>query len=147
MKTVCIDPLIKSIRDCVKRHRLARSGEYARWLWQDQSESRELGCNPYGCADAANILYTISDFPRDESERRGFVEAIRGMQDKESGLFYERTHHPIHTTAHCIAVLELFDASPLYPCTELLPLKEKAALYDFLEHKVNWLNPWPESHK
>ena len=69
------------------------------------------------------------------------------MQDKESGLFYEKTHHPIHTTAHCMAAMELFDSAPLYPCTSLLYLKDKTALYDFLEHEVDWSNPWPESHK
>jgi hypothetical protein len=126
---------------------LEKSGRYARWLWQNARGNRELGCNPYGCADAANILYTISKFPRDENERRGFVEMLRQMQDKESGLFYEKTHHPIHTTAHCMAAMELFDSAPLYPCTSLLYLKDKTALYDFLEHEVDWSNPWPESHK
>lgn len=147
MKPVCIDHLVEEIRDCVKRHYLGKPGQYARWLWQNSKGERELGCNPYGCADAANILYSISDFPRDEEERHGFVEALRGMQDKESGLFYEKTHHPIHTTAHCMAALELFDAAPLYPCTELLPLKDKEKLYDFLEHEVDWLKPWSQSHK
>lgn len=147
MKTVVIDDIIEQIYNCVKRHSLEKSGRYARWLWQNARGNRELGCNPYGCADAANILYTISKFPRDENERRGFVETLRQMQDKESGLFYEKTHHPIHTTAHCMAAMELFDSAPLYPCTSLLYLKDKTALYDFLEHEVDWSNPWPESHK
>lgn len=147
MKTVCIDHLIEEIRTCVKRHNMGKPGQYARWRWQNPKGDRELGCTPYGCADAANILYSISAFPRDEDERRGFVEVLRGMQDAESGFFYESTHHPIHTTAHCMAALELFDAAPLHPCTQLLPLKEKEALYDFLEHEVDWLNPWSESHK
>ncbi|MBQ8344853.1 MAG: hypothetical protein IJY42_01140, partial [Clostridia bacterium] len=86
MKSVCIDRLIEEIRGCVKRHDMGHPGQYARWLWQNEKGDRELGCNPYGCADAANILYSISDFPRDEEERRGFVETIQGMQDKTSGL-------------------------------------------------------------
>ena len=69
------------------------------------------------------------------------------MQEKSSGMFHEKTHHTIHTTAHCIAALELFDASPLYPCTQLLPLLQKEKLYDFLKNEVNWLDPWPQSHK
>ena len=69
------------------------------------------------------------------------------MQEKSSGMFHEKTHHTIHTTAHCLAALELFDASPLYPCTQLLPLLQKEKLYDFLENEVNWLDPWPQSHK
>ena len=42
------------------------------------------------------------------------------MQDTDTGLFNEKpsdptkfVHDPIHTTAHCMAALELFDAMPL----------------------------------
>ena len=146
MRTVNIDNLVEQIRKCVERHKIA-DGKYSRWLWQNEKGDRELGCNPYGCADAANILYSISQFPRDAEERRAFVDTLRSMQEKSSGMFHEKTHHTIHTTAHCLAALELFDASPLYPCTQLLPLLQKEKLYDFLENEVNWLDPWPQSHK
>ena len=146
MRTVNIDNLVEQIRKCVERHKIA-DGKYSRWLWQNEKGDRELGCNPYGCADAANILYSISQFPRDAKERRAFVDTLRSMQEKSSGMFHEKTHHTIHTTAHCLAALELFDASPLYPCTQLLPLLQKEKLYDFLENEVNWLDPWPQSHK
>ena len=146
MRTVNIDNLVEQIRKCVERHKIA-DGKYSRWLWQNEKRDRELGCNPYGCADAANILYSISQFPRDAKERRAFVDTLRSMQEKSSGMFHEKTHHTIHTTAHCLAALELFDASPLYPCTQLLPLLQKEKLYDFLENEVNWLDPWPQSHK
>ena len=148
MKTICIDNLIEEIRYAVKRHNLGKPGEYARWLWQveDSGYVRDLGINPYGCADAANILYTISEFPREKEEREGFVRAIRGMQDEESGLFCEPTHHSMHTTAHCLAALELFDAKPLYPCTALKKYTTKEGLYDLLENEINWNNPWRDSH-
>jgi hypothetical protein len=146
MRTVNIDNLVEQIRKCVERHKIA-DGKYSRWLWQNEKGDRELGCNPYGCADAANILYSISQFPRDAKERCAFVDTLRSMQEKSSGMFHEKTHHTIHTTAHCLAALELFDASPLYPCTQLLPLLQKEKLYDFLENEVNWLDPWPQSHK
>ena len=66
MKTYVIDDLIKEIRACVESHRLEKPGEYARWIF---GENRSLGVNEYGCADAANILYTIGDFSKDPAVR------------------------------------------------------------------------------
>ena len=144
MKVFYIDDLVKKILDCVERHKLDTPGEYARWLW---GEGRELGVNEYGCADAANILYTLGYFPKDEETRRANVIAMQALQNKETGLFCEATHHPIHTTAHLCASLELYDAQPLYKCTALQKYTTKEGLYDFLENEVNWQDPWPSSHK
>lgn len=144
MKPVCLDNLIGEIRRCIDTHNLGRPGAYARWLW---GENRDLGLNPYGCADAANILYTIGDFPRDPAERAAWVSTLQAMQNPQTGLFTEPTHHTIHTTAHCLAALELFDQGPLYPCYALAPYTEREALVDFLAHEVNWQKPWSESHK
>ena len=67
---------------------------------------------------------------------------------KEDGRFEEPTHHTIHTTAHCVAALELFDAAPSLPLTyhmENFGTPEKAVA--FLE-SLGWnTNPWNESHK
>ena len=144
MEPRVIDHLIDIIEECVNRHNLGKTGAYARWLW---GEDRDLGVNEYGCADAANILYTIGKFPSDPEERKQWVSILQGMQDPETGLFREPTHHFIHTTAHCSAALELFDAKPLYPCTALQKYKEKENLYHLLEQEVDWSAPWPESHK
>ena len=103
--------------------------------------------NPYGCADAANILYSICRFPSSEAERGAFAAAMRGMQDERTGLFSESTHHPIHTTAHVTAALELFEAKPLYPMTELLKYSGKPELVSFLD-SLDWLrDPWSQSHR
>lgn len=140
-----IQDILDKIYGIVASHKLA-DGEYCRWLWQDKSNSRELGINPYGCADAANILYSIGKFPRDPHERSGFVRALQNMQDPETGLFHEKTHYPIHTTAHCAAALELFDAAPLYRMTAIWPYLEPGKLEEFLE-TVDWYgNPWTDSH-
>ena len=145
MKTYDITPIIKNIEKAVESHKLA-AGSYARWLWQDKDGSRELLENPYGCADAANILYTISAFPKDPEERAEWVKALSAMQG-EDGLFREKTHHPIHTTAHCAAALELFDASPARPCTALLKYLDHGSLRELLDG-LNWSeNPWADSHK
>ncbi len=143
MQRIVIDNIIEEIAKCVESHKF-NTGEYARWLW---GENRDLGVNPYGCADAANILYTIGRFPTDVNERAKWIEALQKMQDKETGLYNESTHHPIHTTAHCTAALELFDAKPLYKCTALEKYTTKEGLYELLEKEVDWQNPWPQSHK
>ena len=105
-----IDNLREKISAVVRAHAL-EDGAYARWLWQNAAGDRELGANEYGIADAANILYTIGEFPNGE-KRAQLCAALAARQDPESGLFTERTHHPLHTTAHCVAALELFDERP-----------------------------------
>ena len=141
-----IDRIIDKIYNTVQTHRLAE-GEYARWLWQDEKGSRELGINEYGCADAANILYTIGRFERDPAKRVCWVNAMQNMQDPETGMFTEKTHHTIHTTAHVVAALELFDALPRYPLTDLFKYKTKEGLYEKLE-SLKWdSDPWSQSHQ
>ncbi len=80
-----------------------------------------MGVNEYGCADAMNILYTICRFPTGK-HREDCLNVLLRMQDDETGLFIEKRndnfagycHPPLHTTAHCMAVLDLFDAESLY---------------------------------
>jgi len=141
-----IQDIIDRIEQVVQSHRLA-DGQYRRWLWQNATGSRDLGPNPYGCADAANILYTINRFPRDLEERQAWVQTLQSFQDPESGLFHEATHTPYHTTAHCVAALELFDAAPLHPLTEMHRHLPTGKLEEFLD-SLDWVeNPWGDSHK
>jgi len=141
-----LDGLIGKIHSIVNAHCL-REGQYARYLWQDAKNSRKMGINEYGCADAANILYTIGAFPRETQEREKWIAALQDMQDAESGLYYEGTHHTIHTTAHCIAALELFDARPRYALKGLMQYVDKDALFHFLDG-LDWgNNPWGNSHQ
>ncbi len=138
---------IAAVQGIVVGHELGQRGAYRRWTWRQPGQNRDLGLNPYGCADAANILYTIGCFPQDPRERQGWIATLRSLQDPESGLFREATHHAIHTTAHCIAALELFDASPAHPLRGLSQYREAGAMEDFLE-SLDWRqNPWNESHK
>ena len=141
-----IDKLIEYVEKTVKEHELS-PGCYARWLIQDKDGTRDLSSSEYGCADAANILYTIGKFPRDLAQREACIKELQRMQ-KPDGRFEEPTHHTIHTTAHCVAALELFDAAPALPLTyhkENFGTPEKAVA--FLEG-LDWSrNPWNESHK
>ena len=89
-----------------------------------EKENRKMGNNEYGCADAANILYTIGAFPRDREEREAAIKTLRDFQHPD-GIFDEKSHHHIHCTAHCIAALELYDAAPALPLTGLEKYKTK----------------------
>ena len=46
-----------------------------------------MGVNEYGCADAANILYTIGNFEREPEKRAEWVRVLREMQNPETGAF------------------------------------------------------------
>ncbi len=141
-----IDGLISKIAATVENHALG-NGAYARWLWQSKDGTRKMGSNEYGCADAANILYTIGQFPRKEAERRACVEVLRDFQHPETGAFFEGTHHEIHCTAHCIAALELFDALPRHPLTGFARFSTKEGLEALLEG-LDWENlAWPMAHQ
>ena len=150
--------LINAVETVVENHNLGQPGAYRRWNWQPpvqvqhgsqdpaqlSGETRELGLNPYGCADAANLLYSIGRFP---FERQGWIDRLQELQDPQSGLFEEATHHPIHTTAHCIAALELFEARPRYALTGLQTLRREPEMLDFLD-ALDWRSdPWRASHQ
>lgn len=140
-----IQHLIDEIKKSVDKHYLG-NGEYCRYLWQDKDGSRKMGNNEYGCADAANILYTIGEFPRDDEKRAEAVRALRAFQHP-NGIFDEGSHHHIHCTAHCIAALELFDKAPNLPLTGLEQYKTKEGLYALLEG-LEWVkSPWNNAHQ
>jgi hypothetical protein len=135
---------VRRAAEILERHALGPTGAYARWTL-DATRPREP--NAYGVSDAANLLWTLDRFPRGAEERAAWVASLRSFQDPASGLFREPTHHPIHTTAHCIAALELFDARPLHPLADLAPLRDAAAMERFLD-ALDWARaPWTESHR
>lgn len=140
-----IDNLLSYIEKSVREHELA-PGKYARWMIQDEEHPRDLTSSEYGCADAANILYTIGKFHRDPHVRSACIKELQSFQ-KPNGCFEEPTHHTLHTTAHCVAALELFDAAPALPLTyhtESYGTIDKAI--DFLE-KGDWAYDVWQSHK
>ena len=136
-----------SCLEILERHALDSPGAYRRFTRPARDGDRDLELNPYGCADAANLLYTLGRLPRSPEVRAEWVSMLRSLQDPSDGLFREATHHPIHTTAHCLAALELFDAAPLYPLEGLAHLRDPEAMLDFLED-LDWAgNPWIASHR
>lgn len=139
-----INQLIRNVKKVVDRHQIA-PGVYARWTLNDGTD-RDMGVNEYGCADAANILYTINEFPRDIAERQAWIDTLQGMQHADSGLFKEATHPDFHVTAHCLGSLELFDAGALHRIAAFDKYRTKEGLYDFLE-ALDWEDhPWQASH-
>ena len=140
-----IDHTVEKVRRTVESHKLS-DGAYARYLWQNEKGTRKMGVNEYGCADAANLLYIIGDFPSEPAIRAKWISTMQQMQDKETGLFHENTHHTFHTTAHVTAALELFDARPLYPLTAFEKYLDTDELFVLLE-SINWYErPWSEAH-
>lgn len=140
-----VDSLIKEIRDCVDRHNLGTPGAYCRYTAGPKADERVI--NEYGVADAANILYSINDFQQAQEDRDHWIKVLRDMQDPETGMYEEPTHHTVHTTAHCLAALELFDAKALHKCTYLNDCLTKEGLYNLLENGIRWkTDPWRDSH-
>lgn len=140
-----LNPLIARVEETLERHKTAETGVYQRWTGAGNPD--DTGINPYGVADAANLLYTIGRFPRDLAERAAWIDVLQGLQNPETGLYQESTHHPFHVTAHCLAALELFDAGPLYPLTAMAHLAEPQALTSFLD-ALDWRGkPWDQSHQ
>lgn len=147
MRSIDARPLVARFEAILSRHALGAPGAFARWTLPGHDAARAPGPNPYGCADAANLLYTLGRFPRDPAERAAWVAALQAWQEADTGMFREPTHHPIHTTALCVAALELFDAGPLHPLAELAPLRDPEALGRFLDG-LDWRGqPWTESHR
>lgn len=139
-------PFIKEIKKIVERHYLGETGRYARWITQDEKNSRNLGSVPYGCANAANILYSINDFPTDGTERTAFIKVLQDFQNKENGLFEDSDNFPTHSTAFVSGALALFDAKPLYKAAGFSEYTTKEALFNFLDD-IDWANqPWLGAH-
>ena len=133
MEKLDIRDIVKAIKKTVETHALEKNGQYGRWIWQNAKGDRDLSSTAYGCADAANILYTINEFYCDDETRKARIAELQALQDAETGMFVEETHHTIHTTAHCTGALQLFDAKPLYPINGLKKYFDKDALYTLLE--------------
>ena len=146
MQTYNLDKIVHYVLKAIEERRLA-PGTYVRWHIQNSWGGRNMGINEYGCADAANMLYTLGYFPRDIEERACFVRVLQSMQ-KHDGRFEEATHHTLHTTAHCISALELFDAAPTRPLTyHMENFGTPEQVVEFLESRDWSGDPWDQSHQ
>jgi hypothetical protein len=141
-------PFLARAEAILARHALGPPGVYARWTRDaGAGAARDRGPNPYGVADAANLLWTVGSSASDAADRCEWIASLQGWQDPSSGLFREATHHALHTTAHCAAALELFDARPAHPLAALAPLRDADAMERFLDG-LDWAAaPWTESHR
>ena len=122
MHTINITPIIHNIHEVVKNHKLA-PGSYKRFPTDTEP-------NPYGCADAANILYSIGAFPRDPGERAAWVKTLQDMQQ-------------IFLRAIDSAVKEISGKLPSKPS-----IKQKAkAIHDWICTNNSYNNAQTSSHK
>lgn len=136
-----LTPFVEALLRLLDTHALG-PGRYSRFTTQS-GHAPEL--DAYGCADAANILYTIGQFPQHPDERQCWVEALQAFQDPSTGIFENKAHSAHHTTAHVVGALELFDARPRYPLTFLQRLLAEQGLYSFMGG-LEWDDPWNASH-
>lgn len=140
-------PFLSAASASIEAHAMDAPGAFRRFTRDVGPEgARTLAIDPYGCADAANLLYTLGRLPREPVARNAVVERLRSLQDAHTGLFAEATHHPLHTTAHCLAALELFDAQALHR-----PRFGREARPDGVEpflEALDWAgNAWIASHR
>lgn len=141
-----IEDLVKATLGVIHRCRLDGRGRYKRWAVPGNPHYND-DLNPYGVADAANLLYTINAMPHDAAEQRGFLDALGSRQDAETGLFNEPTHHPYHTTAHCIAAMELFEGLAPHRLTAMMDDATPEGVVARLDG-LDWVeNPWGHSHQ
>lgn len=133
---------ISFVQEWLERYRVG-PGAYTRHLQREGYDSTRA--DAYGCAGAANIRYMLGRLPGDPVERDQWISALQGFQDPATGVFADPTHSDHHTTAHCAAALELFEARPRHPLTFLQELREPDALSAFLDSR-DWDHPWPASH-
>ena len=139
-------PFILEIKKIVERHYLGAPGKYTRWITQDEKSSRDLGSTPYGCANAANILYTINELPTDSKEKEEFVKVLQEFQNKDNGLFENPGNFATHTTAFVSGALNLLDAKPLHQAKGFEQYKTKEGLFAFMD-SIDWAkNPWLGAH-
>ncbi len=136
--TMNINPIIEKARKTVDAHKLA-PGKYTRYIIHPETGEKDTVINAYGCADAANILYTIDEMPKTYEERKAFADALKSFQNPETGLFDEGSHHPYHGTAHVMGALELFDEMPLYPLKAMDELRDESRIPAWLK-SLNWSN-------
>lgn len=139
-------PFVAAVRQIVDRHNLGRTGEYARWITQDAKGSRDMGCTPYGSANAANILYTIGQLPESFAEKEAFAKVLQGFQNSETGLFVNPGNFATHTTAFVSGALYLLGAKPKYRAEAFRVYESREELFRLLE-SIDWAkDPWLGSH-
>ena len=135
-----IQPIVDVALARVRSHELAQ-GHYRRFFEGSPTS------DPYGCADAVNLLYTLSALPTaGANEAKHLVAALQSHQ-RDDGLFREATHHPYHTTAHCLGALELLEARPLRRLTALEGLRDIDTLLGVLDALPWRRDPWRASHR
>ena len=146
LNTFDVNDLVEAAHLVIERCYLGSSGQYKRYaVPTDKPDAQSI--NAYGVADAANLLYTLNAMPHDEVTRRGFVNALNQMQDPQTGLYAEGTHHQYHTTAHCVAALELFEGLPTHPLKAMMPDATPQGIVAKLE-SLDWIaTPWRMSHQ
>lgn len=139
-------PFIDRVKAILNSHYLGEPGKYSQWTKQNDSDNRNLGATPYGCAIALNILYTINEMPTDFDERKEIIGVLQSFQNKENGLFENPGNYATHTTGFLSGALNLLDAKPLYKAQGFSEYATKEGIFKFMDG-IDWANdPWLGAH-
>lgn len=141
-----IEPIVSAALAALAQARTA-PGLYRRFLGgQLRTRAGAAKASTYGSAAAACILYTVARLPGAAAERAAFTTFLRAAQDRQSGMFSDQYHRPMHATAYTLAALDLFDAGPRHPLHELQRLHAPGAIEALLDG-LDWRKPWGASHE
>jgi hypothetical protein len=135
-----LTPFVVDVRRRLAEFNLGAPGRYRNS--HDPDKYDLTASDAYGCADAANILYSLGELPSGGAERDRFVAELQAHQDPETGEFNHQTHTRFHTSGQLVGGLEVLDARPLHPMRFLHPLLEPGAIEQFLDQLAWADDPW-----
>lgn len=140
-----IQPILDAARKSVDACKLEKPGQFKRYP-NAPAGTPQAQNDIYGITGAVNMLYTLNEFNLSPADRMTWIHELQSLQDKQTGLYGDKAHHPIHTTAHTIATLELFDTQVIHPPHALLTYADPDHLPGFLESLPWEEDPWQSSH-
>ncbi len=102
----------------------------------------------YGSSDILMTLYIIGDLHLDEDEKLSWIETLQSFQDPKTGWFKEKEtwHFKEHSTAYCIAAMDLLGGKPKYPLKFIEKMNTKEKINKWLK-RMFWSLVWPTSHR
>jgi len=142
LKRYKLDGLLSFIHEFIAQFKAGENtGDYS---YQKKGRTPDL----YGSSDILLTLYTIDELQLDEQQRASWIETLQSFQNPKTGWFieHETWHFKEHSTAYCIAALNLLDATPKYPLKFIDQLNTRDKVEKWLDHML-WSLTWPTSHR
>ncbi|NVM27503.1 MAG: hypothetical protein HWN65_01565 [Candidatus Helarchaeota archaeon] len=102
----------------------------------------------YGSSDILMTLYAINELKLTENQRLEWIKRLQTFQDPKTGWFKEAEtlHFKEHSTAYCIAALNLIGGKPAFPLKFMKKMNTKRKLWRWLRWQL-WSLIWSTSHR